>query len=101
LVIKSVQFKNGRGKSVENYQRVEQHLTEDDAIDLNSFGFKLAFSVHDYLDINNKYDDLSQVEWNVLIREEGNKNQIVGVHACTLTEFDQFYDVEQRSESVL
>jgi hypothetical protein len=43
----------------------EQNMTEDDAINLADFKFKLAFSAHNYLDSSVKYDDLSKVNWKI------------------------------------
>ena len=44
---------------------IHMHEEKDDLIDLTSFNFKIAFSVHSASDRSIKYDDPSKVEWLV------------------------------------
>ena len=73
----------------------EQFLTAEDAVDLNDFSFKLAFSAHNYLHPMTKYDDPSLVEWYLeSIESDGIQDigkQILKYHKCNVEDFKQFY----------
>ncbi len=45
----------------------DEHLTLEESIDMKSFDFMMAFSVHNALDRRIKYDDPSKVNWFVQV----------------------------------
>jgi hypothetical protein len=74
----------------------EQYMSPEDAVDLDEFKFKLAFSAHNYLDPGIVYDDHSLVEWYIeAVEYDGTKDidiQVIGYHQCTDEDMDEFYD---------
>ena len=62
-------------------------MTVEESINLEDFRFKLAFSVHSYLNSLIKYDDLSKVDWFIeTVTFDGEKDvarEHIGFHKCT------------------
>lgn len=82
-----------RANPTVNELEIQRYFNDDDTLDLNEIGFKIAFGISDYHTSRNLVDP-DYLQFKVSMKEKSNGIRTfeeLKVHKCTDHDFDQFY----------